>query len=115
MSPVNRREFFIKALKGTDIGRNVATTRSSEFVVGKVVDFPLGEKRLLEPYQVTIESLPEGLQAQSIENDNQFYSIKLNQFGELVVNRMEIWPATRVFSILTNEAIYLNMSSEGKS
>jgi hypothetical protein len=115
MSPISRRDFILKTLKPVSIGRNVATTEAAEFVIGRIVDFPLGEKRLQELNQVAIESLPEGLRAQSTENTNQFYSIKLNQIGELIVNRMELWPASKVFSILTNESVYLDMSSEDKA
>jgi hypothetical protein len=114
MSPITRRDFFLKTLRPANSGKNLATTEIPEFIIGRVVDFPLGEKILHEPHQVIIESLPEGLRAQSTENKNQFYSIKLNQIGELIVNRMEIWSADQVFSILTNEPAYLDISSEDR-
>ena len=115
MTAMSRRDFFLKALVNSEERQMPEPIENPEVVVGRVVDFPVGAKRVLMPCQVLVESLPEGLRAQSLENDRKFYSIKSNQIGELVVNRRDIWPASQVFSILTNEPTYFDTSTEDRS
>lgn len=115
MTSISRRDFFLKALRNSGERQSQEPIANPEVVIGRLVDFPVGTKKVLTPFQMVIESLPEGLRAQSVENDHKFYSIKSNQVGELVVNRMDIWPASQVFSILTNEPAYFDAFREDRS
>ncbi len=75
---------------------------SPEAIIGNLFDFPIGKKREITSLDVIIDSLPEGLRAQSTKDNNQYYGLKENQSGELVINRLESWPANRVYSSLIN-------------
>ncbi len=107
MSTLSRRAFFV----GKYIGKpaKIVKSENPEVMVGKIADFPVGEKKLLEKFQLVMESFSEGLRARANSNDNsnennnknKFFAIKVNQSGELVVNRSEYWLETQVFSILT--------------
>lgn len=103
MSSLTRRGFFLRhTLKTPDAPDAIEKNKNSEVVIGKIADFPVGKKKKLERFHLTIESFPEGLRARSNHSNsqNKFYSIKANQFGELIVNQSEDWPAQLVFSIL---------------
>jgi hypothetical protein len=80
--------------------------------IGKVRDFPLGKEKPTQDGSLIIESLPEGLRARSSIEKNQYFAINANQYAELIVNRQEVWPANRVYSIMTGEAQDLNTSWE---
>jgi hypothetical protein len=105
MTELSRRDFFLRTFKRPE---------NPEIIIGKIFDFPLGEKKILCQAKMIIESLPEGLRAQSTEEENKFYPIKTNHVGELVVNRAETWTKAQVFSVLTNETIYLDTSLEDR-
>lgn len=105
MTSMSRRDFFLKSFRKPE---------NPEIIIGKIFDYPLGEKRILTQAKMIIESLPEGLRAQSLEEENKFYPIKTNHVGELVVNRAETWTKAQVFSVLTNESIYLDTSLEDR-
>ncbi|HEY8270611.1 MAG TPA: hypothetical protein VIG33_06950 [Pseudobdellovibrionaceae bacterium] len=95
MNTMTRRDFFLGTFSKAET--------KTECIVGRISDFPIGKSKSLTALQVEIESLPEGLRARSLENERCFYSIKMNQIGELIVNRRELWPENQAFSILTNE------------
>lgn len=115
MKTLSRREFFLKAIAKDGNLQSKKNIKNSEVIVGRIADFPVGEKKILTSLQVVIESFSEGLRAQSIKDDSQFYSIKSNQTGELIVNYTEIWPANQAFSILTNSATYFDTQWEDRS
>lgn len=115
MSSLSRREFFIGNLaKKFHANEKV---EKPEVVIGKIADFPIGEKKLLEKYQLTVESFSEGLRARSssFSGKDKFYSIKANQLGELIVDRSKSWPAELVFSILTYEPTDFDSPKEDRS
>lgn len=70
-------------------------------MIGKIADFPVGREKPFDSGLLIVESLPEGLRARSTGNDFLYFEIKAGPIGELMVNRAEIWPANRVFSIMT--------------
>ena len=114
MSSFNRREFFLRnPVKNFDATEKI---ENSEVIIGKIADFPVGEKKLFEKFQLTVESFSEGLRARSSHNScqNKFYSIKANQSGELIVNQSENWPAELVFSILTYGPVDFDSSQEDR-
>lgn len=115
MSLMNRRKFMLGSFAKAEKIQNADIVENPEVVIGRIVDFPIGEKKFLTSIKAIVESLPEGLRAQSTENDNLFYSIEINQIGELVINHAKIWPAGQVFSILTNEPTCLDTSWEDRS
>ncbi len=89
----------------------VVTEKNTDVVVGRLFDFPLGEQKILPALNIIIESLPEGLRAHSTENIDQYYALKENTSGELVLSLKELWPANRVYSFLTNAPIDLKIAS----
>ncbi len=103
MTEMSRRDFFLKTFKKKE---------QPEIIIGKIFDFPIGEKKILDNGRLIVESFPEGLRAQSSEDQKKFYPIKTNHIGELVVNRAEVWPSGKVFSILTNEPTFLDILLE---
>lgn len=105
MTDMSRRDFFTKSFRKAE---------NPEVIIGKISDFPVGKEKVLEKFKIVVESLPEGLKARSTEDNNNFYSIKTNQVGELVVNRAEDWSPSHAFSILTNELIFLDTSLEDR-
>lgn len=110
MSSMSRRNFILGILTGTGknpVGKNLET---SEFLIGRIADFPVGQVKCLPQLDMTIESLPEGLRARSASG-RPFYSIETKQAGELIVNRAKIWPSSQVFSVLTSEPAYLETPS----
>jgi hypothetical protein len=138
MNSISRRDFFVNTVKRavnkvrvhelkaeTKMEVETDTERDSEprteVVIGRIMKFPLGEKKFLPQLHLAIESLPEGIRAQSTQSinsnrqDKEFYSIKVNQFGELVVNFKEIWSENQVFSLLTNEPTYTDSPREEQS
>jgi len=114
MNSMNRRKFVLGSFAKTDKTHGSEAVESPEAVIGKIADFPVGEKKLLTSLKAIVESLPEGLRVQSTENANLFYAIETNSTGELVINRRKIWPANQVFSILTNEPACLDPSREDR-
>lgn len=114
MKLMSRRDLFFKTLEAVK-PREPVTPDCREIIVGRVVDFPPGARKLLFEKEVYIESLPEGLRAQSAQCENQYFLIRTNQFGELIVNLKEEWPAETVFSVMTNEPSGLDKSEEDRS
>ena len=113
MRSMNRRE-MLSAIFGKIEPTNTLQTEIKEIVIGRIGDFPLGEKRLFSDFQVYIESMPEGMRAKSSQIDGQYFSIRMNQFGELIVNRSENWTEEDIFSVITNEPVKLSkLKSEG--
>lgn len=107
MSSLSRRDFFI--------GNKNKKFENPEVVIGKIADFPVGEKKLIEEFRLTIESFSQGLRARlNNSKENTFYAIKANQTGEIIVNRSENWPAELVFSILTYEPTSFDSSQEDR-
>ena len=88
--------------------KTISSVDIENFVIGRLKDYPLGEKRLIVSRQIFVETLPEGIRIQSSNNLEQFFSVTLNAQGELTVNKKEVWPADIVFSMMTNEPIRLN-------
>lgn len=115
MSSISRRKFMLGSFAKAEKNQSIDIVENPEVVIGRIVDFPIGEKKLLTSMKAIVESLPEGLRVQSTENDNLFYSIEINKIGELVINPSKIWPAGQVFSILTNEPNRLDTSWEDRS
>lgn len=115
MSSLSRREFFM----GNLVKKFYADEKieNPEVIIGKIADFPIGEKKLLEKYQLTVESFSEGLRVRSncFNSKGKFYSIKANQSGELIVDRSKSWPAELVFSILTYEPTDFDSPKEDRS
>jgi hypothetical protein len=115
MTTLSRRDFFLGPFSRTLKNQETEPVGNFEVVVGRIFDFPIGKKKLLISFELEIESFPEGIRAQSTEKERRYYSIKTNQIGELVVNRREIWSASQVFSLLTNEPVSLDLSLEDRS
>ena len=88
--------------------KTILSVDKENFVIGRLKDYPLGEKRLIVSRQIFVETLPEGIRVQSSNNPEQFFSVKLNSQGELIVNKKEVWSADIVFSMMTNEPVRLN-------
>jgi hypothetical protein len=109
---MSRRDFFLSRFAKAGMKKNVDIFHNPEVVIGKIVDFPIGKKILLSSMGVQVESLPEGLRVQSTTNERQFYPIRANQVGELIINRRENWPASQVLCLLTNEPACLEKSRE---
>lgn len=105
MTSMSRRDFFINSFR---------KPQNPEVIIGKISDFPVGENKILDKFKILVESLPEGLRVRSTEDQNNFFSIKTNKIGELVVNRAEPWPISQAFSILTNDSIFLDTSLEDR-
>lgn len=107
MRSMSRREMlstvFGKAKPTTSL-----QTETKEMVIGRIRDFPLGEKRVFSNFQICVEAFPEGMRAQSSQIDGQYFAIRMNQFGELVVNRSEVWVEEDIFSVITNEPVKLS-------
>ncbi len=101
MSQMTRRDLLL----GSFIKKPVAVKK---IVVGRLKDFAVGEKKLLEKERVLIESLPEGLRAKSASNGNEYFGIEINSWGEVLVDFTKARSFDEVFSVMTNETIRLN-------
>lgn len=85
---------------------------AEEFVIGRLKDYPLGEKVMIVSRQIIVETLPEGIRVQSSSNPEIFFSVKLNTQGEITVNINKTWSADMFFSMMTNEPVRLNNNKE---
>jgi hypothetical protein len=118
MISMNNRRNLFQGVFSLVVNANPAPTESDRkvipftvkksFVIGRLKDYPLGEKKLIVSRQIFVETLPEGIRIQSSNNPEQFFSVALNSQGELVVNKNEVWNADIVFSMMTNEPVRLN-------
>lgn len=109
----NRRNLFQGIYNLVSNEKNIVFEKDKNAVVlGKVCDFPIGEKILLSNLQIYVETLPEGIRIQSSKDFDIFYSINLNQRGELLVDFSKTWPSHVVFSLLTNEPVSINNNQE---
>ena len=56
MSSLTRRGFFLRhILKSPDAPDAIEKNKNSEVVIGKIADFPVGKKKKLERFHLTIE------------------------------------------------------------
>ncbi len=122
MSSVSRRDFLLKPLTQIQNGlrecqSNIPTHNplqaklATKIIIGKISDFPFGEKTEILNLELSVESLPEGLRVQSRQNLNDYYSLQTNRQGQLVVDLQELWPANQVFSLLTGDPATLESTN----
>lgn len=113
MSAISRRNFLFGAFsrKSGLATNNIPTTKTEE-VIGRISDFPLGAKKQLPAFQIYVESLPEGIRLQSCLCPDQFFGVKTNLYGEIVVDYSKHWPSDMVYSMMTNEPVRLNNNKE---
>src|SRR5690606_15254252 len=83
----------------SEVGR---THRSRFIPIGGIAGYPVGETRTIPEEGIQIESLAEGLRARSPERGGPHFAIASAPFGGLVVDRGRIWPASTVYSVLTD-------------
>lgn len=115
MSSMSRRAFFLGNFAS---GKSPQCSHDSEqprVTVGRITDFPIGEKKEILQSQMIIESLAEGFRARSIRDHNIYYSIESNQYGQLIVNCDILWSEDQVFSIFSNGPTCLEKPCEEQS
>jgi hypothetical protein len=113
MSAISRRNFLFGAFsRKSGLTINNSSNAKTEDVIGWISDFPLGVKKQLPSFQIFVESLPEGLRIQSCLCPDQFFGVKTNLYGEILVDYTKNWPSDMVFSMMTNEPVRLNNNKE---
>ncbi|MEO6096052.1 MAG: hypothetical protein ABIW76_10295 [Fibrobacteria bacterium] len=116
MKPIDRRDFLFGAFHASP-----QAAPAGPVDIGRISHYPLGEERLAGSGTVMVESHPEGLRARSYRPGlaggiaDQYFAIRSDPSGGLIVDRSETWPADRVYSILTGEPARLNTHLEEKA
>lgn len=80
--------------------------------MGGIGDYPVGETRTLPVGEILIESLPEGLRAISSDGSGRHFAIVGGPHGGLLVDCARVWPAHRVYSVMTGEPAEISTSWE---
>lgn len=107
MKSLSRRDLITGVFGKTKSDLHLSPV-TSEIVIGQLQDFPVGMINEFHHLQMTVESLPEGIRVGQINDPSQWYAIKINRFGQLVVNPNEKWSEDTVFSPMTGEPIKLD-------
>ena len=114
MEAMARRDFLRGAFIASAKVKTKEVERKPIVRIGKIADFPIGHETHSDSGRLVIQSLPEGLRARSAENGMLYYGIEAGPAGDLLINRAEIWPANRVFSIMTGGPASLETHLEEK-